>query len=58
MPQSILGVLSPSEDYLPIESDLVAHVVEVNFATCVAKGCDGEEVFDKSRKTVSHACVG
>ena len=36
LPQSTFGVSPPSEDYLPIESDLAAHAVEVNFATCIA----------------------
>jgi hypothetical protein len=57
MPQLIYGVPPPSEDYLPIESDLAAHAVEVNFVTCIAKDCDREEVVDKSRKMVSHVCV-
>ncbi len=56
-PQSILGVPPPSEDYFHIESDLTASAVEVNFATCIAKDCNEEEVVDKSRKMVSHACV-
>jgi hypothetical protein len=36
LPQSIFGVPPPSEDYLPIESDLTACAMEVNFAACVA----------------------
>jgi hypothetical protein len=34
--QSICEVPPPSEDYLPIESDLAAYAVEVNFAAYVA----------------------
>jgi hypothetical protein len=36
LPQLIFGVPPPLEDYLPIESDLAACAVEVNFAACVA----------------------
>ena len=36
LPQSIFGVPPPSEDYFPIESDLAACAIEVNFAACVA----------------------
>jgi hypothetical protein len=45
------------EDYLLVERDLTASAKEVTFATCIAKDCNREEVVDKSRKRVSHACV-
>jgi hypothetical protein len=45
------------EDYLPVERDLAARAVEENFATRITKDCNGEEVVDESRKTVSHACI-
>ncbi len=45
------------DDYLFVERDLVACVVEVNFASRVTKDCNGEEVVDKSRKTVGHARI-
>jgi hypothetical protein len=35
LPQSILGVPQPLEDNLPVESDLAACAMEVNFAACV-----------------------
>ncbi len=36
LPQSIFGVPPSLEDYLPVESDLAACAMEVNFAACVA----------------------
>jgi hypothetical protein len=45
------------EDYLPVERDLAASVVEVNFASRFAKDYNGEEVVDKSRKMVSHVHI-
>ncbi len=35
-PESILGVHPPLEDYLPVESELIACVVEVHFTACIA----------------------
>ncbi len=43
------------EDYLPIERDLAASAVEENFASHVAKDCNGEEVVDESKKMTGHA---
>jgi hypothetical protein len=51
------GVPPPSEDYLPIERDLVVCAVKVHFATRITKDCNREEFVDKSRKTVDHAHI-
>ncbi len=50
MPQLILGVPPPFYDNLLIERDLPACAVEVHFAFCITKDCDGGEVVDESEE--------
>ncbi len=35
LPQLILGVPPPLEDYFPVEGDFAADAVKVHFASCV-----------------------
>ena len=49
VPESVLGVVPPSEDGLSSVGDFAPMFVEENFAAGIAEDCDQEEVVDEAR---------
>ena len=57
-PESILGVVPPSEDGLFIVGDFAPMLVEEDFAAGIAEDSDREEVVDEAGQSVGKACIG
>jgi len=58
VPESVLGVVPPSEDGLSGVGDFAPMFVEENFAAGIAEDCDQEDVVDEARQLMGEACVG
>ena len=57
-PESVLGVLPPSEDGLTIEGDFTTVLVEEDFASGIAEDGNKEEIVEEAGQSVGEACIG